>query len=589
MIKKSHYLSVFTLLASVSINALYSPSSIAANEVREDREPEATITVNEKKGVFGQSHMVSTAHPHASEAALSILEKGGSAVDAAIAAQIMLTLVEPQSSGIGGGSFMMHYDARSRFLTTLDGRETAPAGVTPDYFLRDGKKPQWKEAIIGGRSVGVPGTVRMLEEAHEAHGKLPWAVLLEPTIKLAEKGFRVTPRLSGLLKRDINPGLKKHQASMEYFFPGGKPLETGDLLKNQALADVLKQIAKDGTGGFYYGENAKAIVNAVTKNTPNPGVMTLKDLQNYDAKERDPVCTEYHKNWVCSMGPPSSGGVTLIQILKQLESFNLSKVAPLSAEAIHLFTQSSRLAFADRNHYLADSDFVRVPVQKMIQANYLQSRAALISENDMGKAQPGDVKQYRRRYGRDQSPEFPNTSHLSVVDKWGNAVAMTSSIEHAFGSGVMVNGYLLNNELTDFSLVPTVDGKPVMNRIEPGKRPRSSMTPVIVFDSQKNFMMALGSPGGSRIINYVAWTLVGVLDWKLSLQTAISMPRVTNRNDYTSLEKGTDLEVLKEKLEAKKHKVKIRDLNSGLHGVLKTGSQYEGAADPRREGVAMGK
>ncbi|ATG58246.1 MULTISPECIES: gamma-glutamyltransferase [Pseudoalteromonas] len=552
----------------------------------EVREPEATTSISSKQIVVGDKYMVAAANPYASQAGQQILAKGGSAVDAAIATQLVLTLVEPQSSGIGGGTFMMYYNKANNKLTSFDGRETAPKNANENLFLnKHGKAVKWIEAVVGGRSVGVPGVLHAFANAHKHYGLLPWEQLFKPAIELAEQGFVVSPRLHGLLARQLNPGVMSMPVINEYFYPNGKLIEAGTVKKNQPLADLYKAIANEGIDAFYKGENAKKMVSAVQNSKIAPGKLSQQDLAQYKSKERDAVCIKYRVYNVCSMAPPSSGGVAVLQILGLLEHTNISALNPNSEQAIHYFSQASRIAFADRNVYMGDPDFTEVPTQALLNKSYIKSRATLITEKDQ-HAVAGDPVNYLS-YAQDDSYELPSTSHVSIVDSFGNAVSMTSSIEMAFGSTVMVNGYILNNQLTDFSLSPRKNGKLVANRVEPGKRPRSSMSPVMVFNEDGSLRLVVGSPGGSRIIDYVAQVVVGVLDWNLSMQEAINLPRTTNRNDYTSLEKGTVIESLAPALTSRGHKVRVLDLNSGLHGVEVKNNKLYGAADPRREGVAL--
>lgn len=552
----------------------------------EVREPEATTSISSKQIVVGDKYMVAAANPYASQAGQQILAKGGSAVDAAIATQLVLTLVEPQSSGIGGGTFMMYYNKANNKLTSFDGRETAPKNANENLFLnKHGKAVKWIEAVVGGRSVGVPGVLHAFANAHKDYGLLPWEQLFKPAIVLAEQGFVVSPRLHGLLARQLNPGVMSMPVINEYFYPNGKLIEAGTVKKNQPLADLYKAIANEGIDAFYKGENAKKMVSAVQNSKIAPGKLSQQDLAQYKSKERDAVCIKYRVYNVCSMAPPSSGGVAVLQILGLLEHTNISALKPNSEQAIHYFSQASRIAFADRNVYMGDPDFTEVPTQALLNKSYIKSRATLITEKDQ-HAVAGDPVNYLS-YAQDDSYELPSTSHVSIVDSFGNAVSMTSSIEMAFGSTVMVNGYILNNQLTDFSLSPRKNGKLVANRVEPGKRPRSSMSPVMVFNEDGSLRLVVGSPGGSRIIDYVAQVVVGVLDWNLSVQEAINLPRTTNRNDYTSLEKGTVIESLAPALTSRGHKVRVLDLNSGLHGVEVKNNKLYGAADPRREGVAL--
>ncbi|RCU52959.1 gamma-glutamyltransferase [Corallincola holothuriorum] len=555
-------------------------------ESQEQLEPEKALGLSAKTTARGSSIAVATANKHASEAAMAMLKAGGSAVDAAIAAQMVLTLVEPQSSGIGGGAFMLHYDAKEGALTSLDGRESAPQAATPDMFLLpDGKPMAWKDALVGGRSVGVPGVVAMLKMAHDKHGVLPWKVLFEPAIKLAKEGFIVSPRLAKLVAANINPGMGLFESNKAYFFPDGKPIAEGSLLVNQPLADTLTAIAEFGPKAFYQGELARRIAYVVNNAKVNPGLLSEKDLNHYTALERTPICGLYRGYKVCGMAPPSSGGVAVLQLLKLLEGSDLQALKPTSADAVHLFTQASKLAFADRNIYMADSDFVAVPVSEMLDDRYIELRQGLITGRDDGVVEAGQPVDYLRAL--DASPEFESTSHLSIVDKRGNAVSMTTSIEMGFGSSLMVAGFLLNNQLTDFSLQPTRGALPVANRIEPGKRPRSSMAPTMVFRPDGRLWLVIGSPGGSRIIDYVAWSLLARIDWDMALQQAIDFPRVTNRNDYTALEKGTEIALLKKALEVRGHRVRLIDLNSGIHAIEVGDTFIDAAADPRREGLAL--
>jgi gamma-glutamyltranspeptidase/glutathione hydrolase len=540
--------------------------------------------------VAAKRQMAAAANPLAAEAGLQILRGGGSALDAAIAMQMVLNLVEPQSSGIGGGAFIVHYDAAARKTATYDGRETAPAAAKPDRFLGpDGKPLPFRLAVAGGLSVGVPGVLRALELAHKAHGKLEWSALFQPAIRLSAQGFAVSPRLSMLLGEEKS--LRDHpQARAHFYAPGGTPWPAGRVLKNPDLARTLETVARGGADAFYRGEIARHIAAAVAGAARNPGDMTEADIASYRAVERAPVCGPYRVWLVCGMGPPSSGGLTVLQILGMLQRFDLKAMKPMSAEAVHLIAEAMRLAYADRGLYMADGDFVKVPAKGLVDPAYLAGRAALIAPGRaMEKAEPGDPPgREARLWGRDASPELPSTSHLVAVDARGNAVSMTTTIEDAFGARLMVEGFLLNNELTDFSFQPSDGGKPVANRVEGGKRPRSSMSPTLVFDGGGRLVLAVGSPGGSAIINYVAKTLIGVLDWGLDIQAAIELPNFGSRGGAAELEKGTAAEALKPALEAMGHKVAVVPFTSGLHGIAPTPSGLRGGADPRREGVALG-
>jgi len=534
--------------------------------------------------------MVATANPHASTAALEMLKAGGSALDAAVAAQMVLGLVEPQSSGIGGGGFLLHYDGPAEALTSYDGRETAPAAASPSMFLQaDGTPRGWLDVARGGQPVGVPGVVAMLEAAHRAHGVLPWATLFEPAIRLAESGFDVSPRLSEMITR--NAGLADYEAARAYFFRSdGTPLQPGDRLTNPAYGQTLRAIAADGAAALMTGDIARDIVQAVRRSAVNPGLLSEQDLARYRPHERTPVCNGYRQWIVCGMGPPTSGGLTVLQILGILSHFDLAALEPGSLEAVHLISEASRLAYADRARFMADSDFVDVPVVGLLDPAYLESRAGLIDlTRSMGKAPHGAPPgSDARAYAADASPELPSTSHLVVVDAAGNAVSFTTSVERAFGSRLMVHGFLLNNQLTDFSFVAEQDGRTVANRIEPGKRPRSSMSPMLVFDRYDNLVLAVGSPGGSRIITFVTQVLIAMLDWNLDPQPAVALPHHVNRGGATELEIDTAIAVLAPALEAMGHEIKIQALTSGLHAIRVTPNGLTGGADPRREGTING-
>ena len=532
--------------------------------------------------------MVAAANPHAARAGTEILRAGGSALDAAIAVQMVLNLVEPQSSGLGGGAFLLHWNASQRKVSAYDGRETAPAAARPDRFLRpDGAPMGLGEAISSGRSVGVPGVLRMLELAHAKHGRLPWRRLFEPAIRLAETGFAVSPRLHRLIAAD--PLLGRFPAARAYFYlPDGKALPVGHRLRNSQLAAVLRRIAEEGPDAFYRGEIARDIVAAVA-NHPKPGDLTEEDLAGYRALERDAICGGYRARRVCGMPPPSSGGIAVLAILGVLEQFPISSTRPGSSHAVHLFSEAGRLAYADRDHYVGDPAFVQVPAVGLIEPDYLRERALLVKpERSMGQALPGRPAGAPVTLGTDATLESSGTSHLSVIDARGNAVAMTTTVESAFGSRILVHGFLLNNQLTDFSFVPEEGGRAPANRVEPGKRPRSAMSPTLVFAPEGGLLMTLGSAGGSAIINYVAKALVGVLDGGLGPQQAIAAANMGSRNRETEIERGTALEGTAAALRAMGHPVEAVDMVSGTHAIVRTPRGLRGGADPRREGIALG-
>ncbi len=544
-----------------------------------------------------QRHMVAAAHPLATDAGMQMLMAGGSAIDAGIAVQLVLTLVEPQSSGIGGGVFIVHHDGKQ--VQTIDGRETAPAAATPELFMKDGRPIAFMDGVVGGRSVGVPGTLRALELAHRQHGKLPWKDLFEPAIRLAEGGFAISPRLASFLRDPaIADSLKRDADARAYFYePDGSPRAAASLLRNPALATLLRDVAERGPVALHEGGVARDLVAKVRGHASNPGAITEADVSGYRAKAREPLCFD-HRAWrVCGMAPPSSGTLALGQVLGILSGHDLAALAPdgqsLNPRAVHLLTEAYRLAYADRDRYVADPDFVPLPggnPDALLNPTYLAQRGALIGERSMGKASPGAPVSNPTALADDRSPELPSTSHVSVVDGHGNALSMTMTIEHLFGSRLMVHGFMLNNELTDFSFMPAVEGVPVANRVQAGKRPRSSMTPVLVFErASGELLMSVGSPGGSFIISYVGKTLVGILDWKLPLQQAMALPNFGSRNGPTELEATPDTVALAEALRALGHEVRLMRLGSGLNGVQRTPQGLIGGTDPRGEGQVSGE
>ncbi|MFZ1415078.1 MAG: gamma-glutamyltransferase [Defluviicoccus sp.] len=535
----------------------------------------------------GARQMVVAAHPLAAEAGLAMLRAGGSVLDAAIAAQMMLTLVEPQSSGIGGGGFLLHFERASGRIDAYDGRETAPSGAHEAMFLApDGQPRSFGEASGGGLAVSVPGLLRMLERAHLDHGRLPWRALFQPAIAEARSGFTVSPRLARAIAGARGPNLNAAGRAL-FYHPDETPLTAGERLKNPALAETLAAVADKGADALYTGKIADAVVAAV-REAANPGSLSEADLAGYTAIRRDAICAAYRGRRVCGMPPPSSGGIATLQILGLLEPFDFPATAPMSADAVHWFIEASRLAFADRDLYVADPDATAVPTAGLLDRSYLAARSRLIGTRAMPQAAPGlppDPSRTEEDAAAAPSEHGTSTTHISVVDSVGNAVAMTSSIEASFGARIVAAGFVLNNQLTDFAFVPEVAGRRVKNRPGAGKRPRSSMAPTLVFDEGGRLMLVLGSPGGARIIAYVAQTLIGVLDWGLNIEDAIDLPRVVNRNGPTELEPAAATDSLRQALEQRGHSVQIRELASGLHGIQRNGAVLLGGADPRREGA----
>lgn len=553
--------------------------------------PEAATGTGERSVVTAETRMVAAANPIAAEAGLQVLRAGGTAADAMVVVQTLLGLVEPQSSGIGGGAFALWYDAETREITTFDARETAPTAASADLFLgADGEPLAFFDAVIGGRSVGVPGVPRLMETMHERFGRLEWAALFEPAITLAEAGFEVSPRLAGLLTNEIGR-LDRQSVARDYFFDAdGAPLTVGTRLANPDYAATLRLLAEQGADALHQGALAEAIVATVQGFAENPGLLSVDDLADYRVIEREPVCVSYRTHEVCGMGPPSSGGLTVGQILSIASHFELGPLGPDDPMSWRVLGDATRLAFADRGRYMADADFVDMPAG-LLNADYLAARARLLDRPDALSTE--DVRAGEPPWDRAElrldglEPERPATTHFVIVDDFGNIASVTSTIESAFGSRLMVGGFLLNNQLTDFSFRSQAEGAAVANRVEPGKRPRSSMAPTIVLkDGAPAY--ALGSPGGATIIPFVAQTLVALIDWEMDIQAAISMPRMVHLfGDYV-LEASTPAEDWAEELEAMGYSVAVRELTSGLQGVAFTAIGLEGGADPRREGVAMG-
>ena len=567
----------FLLALAVSVSAAATWAQV--------EQPEAASGFAPRPAVTSKGFMAVTANVYATDAAAEILQLGGNALDAAIAAQWILNLVEPQSSGIGGGGFLLHWDATRRQVSAWDGRETAPRSASADSFRRsDGSPAKFHEVLATGRAVGVPGLVAMLEAAHRRHGKLKWERLFRPALRLAENGFAISPRLHLLLRDD--PLLRRDAAARAlYYQESGAARAVGEILRNPEFAATLRGIATAGAGALHEGATADRIATTVGQ---RGGALTAKDMSDYRPRQRDAVCGPYRQWRICGMPPPSSGGVGVLQLLGLLER-TAPAHDPAAPDHAHLFAEAGRLAYADRARYLADPDFVSVPQRAMLEPGYLDQRAKLMSHGrSMGIAPPGELPQIRSQ-ADDDAPELPATTHVSIVDQAGNAVALTSSIESAFGSRIQVGGFLLNNQLTDFSSTSARDGQPVANRHEPGKRPLSSMAPTLVFDASGRLHAVLGSPGGGRIINYVARTLVALLDGGLDPAMAVSLPHVGNRNGLTEIERGRVSEALALELERRGHTLQRTDMTSGLHLIVRIGNTWVGAVDPRREGTARGE
>jgi gamma-glutamyltranspeptidase/glutathione hydrolase len=572
--------------------------------------PERPSGWTPKSLAFAPRDMVAAAHPLAVEAGVAMLAEGGTAIDAAIAAQMVLNLVEPQSSGIGGGAFVVAFDGRAREVSTYDGRESAPAAATADMFLgSDGRPMPFGQARVGGRSVGTPGLLRVLELAHRERGRLSWSRLFEPAIRLADHGHALSPRLYVALAA-AGPALRADPFARSYFYrEDGAPKPVGTLLRNPEFAATLRAIAAGGADAFYEGAIARDVVAAVRGHPANPGTLAEADLASYRAVRRPPLCGRYRALTICGIGMPSSGTATMLIALALVEPFDLRAMSPAGADAVHLISEAQRLAYADRNRYMADDAFVSVPGAGMLDPAYLaERRRAIDAGRSMGVPAPG-----RPPGCCERSPladgahvDSEGTSHIAVVDAEGNAVSMTTTIESAFGSHLMVRGFLLNNQLTDFSFVPVAaDGAAVANRVEPGKRPRSSMTPVVVLDALGNLDAVVGSPGGASIIQYVTKWVVARHDWGLDAQAAIDLGNFgAQASATTELERGTALAGLESVLAARGHKVAVADMNSGTHAIVarrlwSTGpawldalaprTGWEGAADPRREGTAAGR
>jgi gamma-glutamyltranspeptidase/glutathione hydrolase len=533
-----------------------------------------------------QAGAVSAADPRAAEAGVEILRAGGSAADAALAVMVALTVVEPQSSGIGGGGFLLYHDQAAGHLSSYDGRETAPHAATPAYFLgADGQPRPIAEALPGGLSVGVPGNIRLMEMAHQRHGRLAWARLFAPAIRLARDGFAITPRMHRLLTSPGSLARLSAWGRAQYYGADGQPKPVGTLLRNPDFAALLERIAARGPEAFYTGPDAQALVQTVRTAERNPSPMTADDLATYQARERDPVCGSYRGYRVCGMGPPSSGATTVFAILKQVERFDLRALGRDNPVAWHLIAESMRLAYADRDLYLADPDFVAVPVAGLTDAAYLAARSLLISpDRAIPRVTAGTPLGAGRRAAAPVAQEA-GTSHFVAVDGAGNVASYTSTIESVFGSGLTVGGMFLNNELTDLSFVPERDGAPVANRVEGGKRPRSSMSPTIVYGPDGQVRLAVGAAGGTTIIAQVAKAIIGVIDWDLSAQEAIALPQIMGLGDRVTIERGSSLEAMVPALQALGQNAVIVEPGYKANAIERVGGRWVGAADPRSEGI----
>ncbi|RPF91052.1 MAG: gamma-glutamyltransferase [Rhizobiales bacterium TMED168] len=534
--------------------------------------------------------IITTSNPHASRAALEIIEKGGNSIDAAVAVQLVLTLTEPQATGIGGGAFMLYWDKKSSKLFSIDGREKAPSRVREDLFLdsKGNKKRFYPDAVVGSQSIGVPGVIRLLEESHKKFGKLPWDELFSYAINLAENGFAVSPALNSILGY-LGPLKKIEPAASLYYIENldgeKEPVPVGYKLKNIEYSKTLKRLSKRGSRDFYEGETAKLIIDSIKKYNKE-AVLSHSDLKNYKIVWREPLCSKYRKYNVCSMGPPSSGGLTMLMMLKLLEDFNIESLKPNSIDMIHLFSEVNRIAYADRAYYMGDSDFINVPINGLLDDTYIKKRRNLINKDyyseDIKEGMPEGYENFEKNIDISK----PSTSHFVIVDKEGNAVSMTSTVEGPFGSHLMAGGFILNNELTDFSMLPEINGKKIANRVEPNKRPMSSMTPTIIFKDNELYALT-GSPGGTSIINYVTKSVLGIIDWNLEPDEIVELPHYMNKGNYTELEKDSVIENLKSELESKGHPVRVLKKRSGLHLAVKKEDGFIGSADPRREGLVI--
>jgi gamma-glutamyltranspeptidase / glutathione hydrolase len=573
---------IFILSTFNCSNSKYFYKNLANND---DWNGDGYVGFSEYKSVIGEKYMISTSEKLASEAGAEILKNGGSAIDSAISAQMVLNVIEPHSSGIGGGLFLLYHDKKSKKNIYFNGRETSPINSFPEMFLDNEGNPQKFLDVVGtGLSVATPGALHALKNAHRKYGKIKWQKLFLPAIKIAREGYPLTKKMY------VNLKSVKHLSTSDgmkiYFDHKGNPKKVGTIIRNYQLAKTLEIIANEGIKPFYEGQIADNIEFAVKTNKKNAGYLTKKDLKNYRSSTGNLLCGTYRKKYkICSMPMPSSGGVTILQTLGMLENFDLKSLGVNSKEAVHIIAEATKLAYADRNQYLGDAK--NVPIKEMLDKNYLQMRAKIIDPAHANKnVRAGDFKTAKKLFYK--TVEKPSTTHLSIVDKYGNAVSMTSSIEYPFGSTIAVDGFILNNQMTDFSFVPKINNELVANRIEPLKQPRSSMSPTFVFDEKNNLIMVLGSPNGPRIIQHVLKTLIATLDWNLDVQEAVSLPNFIALNNFVELENDTDITSLKKPLQKLGHKVKITNITSAIQAIKIVDKKLYGAADPRRNGVAIG-
>ena len=583
-------ISIIFLLFFPSLSSANQKSDLNKSENYQNKNENNLLRLkNKDTPIISDQWMVVTANPQASKAAAKILKKGGTAIDAMISAQLVLGLVEPESSGLGGGAFLVYFDNKTKEVLTLDGRETAPLLIKEDLFQDTYGNPlDFFDAVVGGKSVGTPGTPALLEESHKKWGKTKWSLLFEDAINLSNNGFVVSNKLSSSIKRSKN-SLSKFVNTKLYFLPNDIPLKSGSIHFNKRYGNTLKAFAKNGSKVFYHDYIATDIVSTVNNANHNPGVLSIKDMNNYNVIERKPLCSKYKEYEVCGMGPPSSGAITIAQILGIIGNFDISKLGPKNPETWRIIGDASRLAFADRSIYIADSDFVNVPIKEMIDYKYLKERSKLLDrKNKLEKIKAGRLtNNLSMKWSEDNSIELPSTSHISIVDQYGNALSMTTTIENGFGSRLMTDGgFLLNNELTDFSFKSFKNGKKIANNIEPGKRPRSSMAPTIILKNNKP-VYVLGSPGGSNIIGYVVNAIISMIDWKNNVQEAASIAHGINKFGTYYLEKNTIMSKLLPSLKDMRYNVKLRNFSSGLN-IIHIDNKLYGGSDHRREGIAIG-